>query len=135
MPPDFVSVNLGEVGWAGIVRAALHADIGVEAGLASPEDANELAGSPFTHRVLRALVEVEGAVEEASAIAELVPHGILQLWHGYGARTWPVIAAGAAAGHDVRVGLEDVLVLPDGHPATNNAELIARAVELIARRR
>src|SRR3989442_15222733 len=28
-PPDFVSVNLGELGWAGIIRAALHADIGV----------------------------------------------------------------------------------------------------------
>jgi uncharacterized protein (DUF849 family) len=129
--PDFVSVNLGEVGWAGIVRAALHADIGVEAGLTSPEDANELVRSSFTHRIMRALVEVEGAVEEASAIAEVVPHGVLQLWHGYGERTWPVIAAAAAAGHDVRVGLEDVLVLPDGHTAVNNAELVATAVELI----
>ena len=34
--PDFVSVNLSELGWAGIVRAALHAGIGVEAGLSSP---------------------------------------------------------------------------------------------------
>jgi uncharacterized protein (DUF849 family) len=32
-PPDFVSVNLGEIGWAGIIRAVLHAGIGVEAGL------------------------------------------------------------------------------------------------------
>src|ERR1019366_10301649 len=49
-PPDFVSVNVGEVGWAGTIRAALHAGIGVEAGLSSPADASELAGSPFAHR-------------------------------------------------------------------------------------
>ena len=64
MPPDFVSVNLGEVGWAAIVRAALHADIGVEVGLASPDDANAFARSSLAHRVAGA-VEVDGAVEEA----------------------------------------------------------------------
>jgi len=130
-PPDFVSVNLGELGWAGIIRAALHADIGVEAGLDSPRDADELARSPFAHRLVRALVEVDGGVEDARAIAELVPEGVPQLWHGYGERTWDVMVAGAAAGHDVRVGLEDVLVLPDGRTAPNNAELVACAIELI----
>jgi uncharacterized protein (DUF849 family) len=130
-PPDFVSVNLGELGWAGIIRAALHADIGVEAGLDSPRDADELARSPFAHRLVRALVEVDGGVEDARAIAELVPEGVPQLWHGYGERTWDVMVAGAAAGHDVRVGLEDVLVLPDGRTAPNNAELVASAMELI----
>lgn len=128
--PDFVSVNLSELGWAGIVRAALHAGIGVEAGLSSPADARELAASPFAHRVLRALVEVDGGVEDARAIAALIPDGVAQLWHGYGPRTWGLIAAGAAAGHDVRVGLEDVLELPDGHIASGNAELVARAVVL-----
>ena len=103
--PDFVSVNLSELGWPGIVRAALHAGIGVEAGLATPTEAEELARSPFSHQLLRALVEVEGGVEEARAIAQLVPAGVPQLWHGYGKRTWDVVAAGAAAGHDVRVGL------------------------------
>jgi uncharacterized protein (DUF849 family) len=131
-PPDFVSVNLAELGWAGVIRAALHAGIGVEAGLASPQDADELARSPFAHRVLRALVEVEGGVDEARAVAGLVPAGVPQLWHGYGKRTWEIVAAGAAAGHDVRVGLEDVLVLPDGRTAQSNAELVASAVELTA---
>jgi uncharacterized protein (DUF849 family) len=131
-PPDFVSVNLSELGWAGIIRAALHAGIGVEAGIASPGDADELAHSPFTHRLARALIEVEGGAEEARAIAQLVPEGPAQLWHGYGERTWDVVAAGAAAGHDVRIGLEDVLVLPDGRPASNNAQLVSSAVELIA---
>ncbi len=129
-PPDFVSVNVGEVGWAGTIRAALHAGIGVEAGLSSPAEASELAGSPFAHRLVRALVEVDSGVDEARAIAELVPQGVAQLWHGSGVRTWEILLAGAAAGHDVRVGLEDVLVLPGGRDATGNAELIECAVAL-----
>jgi uncharacterized protein (DUF849 family) len=129
--PDFVSVNLSELGWAGIMRAALRAGIGVEAGLATPDAVAELAGSPFTHQLLRVLVEVEGGVEDARAIAERLPAGVPQLWHGYGERTWEVVAAGAAAGHDVRIGLEDVLVLPDGRVASGNAELVAVARRLV----
>ena len=129
-PPDFVSVNLGEIGWAGIVRAASRAGIGVEAGLSSTDDARELAASPFVHRIVRALVEVTGGVEQARAIAALVPVGVAQLWHGLGPSTWEVIAAAATAGHDVRVGLEDVTVLPDGRTAADNAELVTSAVEL-----
>jgi len=135
IPPDFVSVNVGEVGWAGTIRAALHAGVGVEAGLSSPADASELADSPFAHRLLRALIEVDGGSEEAQAVAELVPEGVAQLWHGCGARTWEVLVAGAAAGHDVRVGLEDVLVLPSGRVASGNAELVECAVELIGAHR
>jgi uncharacterized protein (DUF849 family) len=130
--PSFVSVNFSELGWAGIVRAALRADIAVEAGLATPADAEELAGSAFTHQILRALVEVEGGPDEARAISRLVPDGVPQLWHGYGELTWDVIAAGAEEGHAVRIGLEDVLTLPDGSPAMDNAELVAEAVLLLA---
>ena len=36
--------------------------------------------------------------------------------------------AGAARGRDVRVGLEDVDLLPDGRPAPDNASLITEAV-------
>ncbi len=131
--PDFVSVKLSESGWAGVLRAALHAGIGVEAGLATPADAAELARSPFTHQIVRALVEVQDGVEEARAIAQLIPEGVAQLWHGFGERTWEILAAGAAAGFDVRVGLEDVLLLPDGRLAADNAELLTAAVELIGR--
>ena len=127
-PPDFVSVNLAELGWQGIMRAAVHASIGIEAGLATPADAQEFARSPFVHQVVRALVEVDGGAEDARAIAQLIPAGVPQLWHGYGARTWEVLAAAQAAGVDARVGLEDVLVLPDGRPAADNAQLVAAAV-------
>jgi uncharacterized protein (DUF849 family) len=130
--PDFVSVNLSELGWAGIVRAALHAGIAVEAGLSTPDDAEELARSPFAHQVVRALVEVEGGADEARAIAERIPDEVRQLWHGYGERTWEVLPAAIAAGHAVRIGLEDVLVLPDGRPAESNTELVEAAVALSA---
>jgi uncharacterized protein (DUF849 family) len=132
--PDFVSVNVWEVGWTGIARAALHAGIAVEAGLSSPADAEELARGSFAHQILRALVEVDGGAEDARAVAELVPSGVPQLWHGSGERTWEVIAAAADAGVDVRVGLEDVLVLPDGRVAADNAELVAAAVALVGGR-
>jgi uncharacterized protein (DUF849 family) len=129
--PDFVSVNFSELGWAGIVRAALHAGIAVEAGLATPADAERLTASPFAHQLLRALIEVDGGADDARVIANLLPDGIPQLWHGYGELTWEVISAAASAGIDVRVGLEDVLVLPDGRTVANNAELVAAAVELM----
>jgi len=128
--PDFVSVNLSELGWAGIVRAALHAGIAVEAGLATPDDAEELARSPFVHQVVRALVEVEGGADDAREISQRIPGEVRQLWHGYGERTWEVLPAAIAAGHAVRVGLEDVVVLPDGRVAQSNAELIEAAVRL-----
>jgi uncharacterized protein (DUF849 family) len=128
--PDFISVNVSEVGWAGIVRAALRAGISVEAGLATPADAEQLAGSPFTHQLLRALVEVDGGAQDAHAVAELIPSEIPQIWHGSEARTWEVLGAAAAAGIDVRVGLEDVLVLPDGRVAADNAELVQAALQL-----
>ena len=128
--PDFVSVNLSELGWAGIVRAALHAGIAIEAGLSTPDEAEELARSPFAHQVVRALVEVSGGADEALAIAERIPDEVRQLWHGEGERTWEVLGAAIAAGHAVRVGFEDVLVLPDGRPAQSNAELVAAALAL-----
>ena len=129
--PDFVAVGVSEVGWAGLARTALHAGIAVEASLTAPADAEELRRSPFAHQVLRALVEVEGGADDARAIAQLVPEGVPQLWHGSGERTWEVIAAAAEAGVDVRVGLEDVLVLADGRTAADNAELVAAAVALL----
>jgi uncharacterized protein (DUF849 family) len=120
-----------ELGWAGIARAALHAGIAIEAGLAAAADAEELRRSPFAHQILRALVEVDGGPEDARVIAELIPPGVAQLWHGFGGRTWEVISAAGAAGIDVRVGLEDVLVLPDGSTAADNAELVRAVVRLI----
>ncbi len=130
-PPDFIAVNVAELGWAGIARAARHSGIAVEAGVPTAAAAEELADSPFSHQVRRVLVEVHGGAVQARDIARMIPSGVAQLWHGYGELTWEVISAGAAAGFDVRVGLEDTLSLPDGAVAADNAELVAAAVRCI----
>jgi uncharacterized protein (DUF849 family) len=41
-----------------------------------------------------------------------------------------VMRAAVANGQDIRVGLEDTTVLPDGSVATGNGELVAAAVQL-----
>ena len=129
--PDFVSVSVYELGWMGIARAALHAGMAIEATLTVPADAEALRGSAFAHQILRVVVAVEGGAEDARTLAELTPNGVPQLWHGSGEGTWEVISAAGTAGVDVRVGLEDVLVLPDGRTAADNAELVGAAVALM----
>jgi uncharacterized protein (DUF849 family) len=44
-----------------------------------------------------------------------------------------VVSAAAAEGIDVRIGLEDTLVLPDGRVATDNGQLVVAAATLFGR--
>jgi uncharacterized protein (DUF849 family) len=127
-PPDLVSVNVWELGWAGIVRATLHAGIGVETALGCVQDAQELAASAFVHRITRAVVVGDAGIEAVRAIAACVPPGVAQLWHAHDAHAWEILIAGVGAGRGVRIGLEDVLTGPDGAPVSGNAELVAAAV-------
>ncbi|MGZ4556808.1 MAG: 3-keto-5-aminohexanoate cleavage protein [Mycobacteriaceae bacterium] len=56
------------------------------------------------------------------------------LLHGEGTSSWPVLAEAVRRGLDVRIGLEDVLVLRDGSPAESNAQLVVTARGLLDRR-
>ena len=140
-PPDFASVNVSDEGAFAVARALLSSGIGVEAGLASIHDARVLVVSGIAGRCTRILVEPReedagDAVATARAIEEeLLRAGIdrPQLHHGLGPATWAVIEAALERGHDVRAGLEDTLVMPDGSPAPGNAELVAAAVEMARR--
>ncbi|MFF1482137.1 3-keto-5-aminohexanoate cleavage protein [Streptomyces sp. NPDC058301] len=51
--------------------------------------------------------------------------------HGKDETTWPVVRLAAAHRLDTRIGLEDVLQLPDGTPTETNADLIHAAQEII----
>jgi uncharacterized protein (DUF849 family) len=51
-----------------------------------------------------------------------------RLYHGVEVATWAVVRDARRRGRDVRIGLEDTLVLPDGSPARDNSQL----VELVA---
>jgi uncharacterized protein (DUF849 family) len=143
VPPDFASVNFYEEGAEEVARLLLGRGIGVEAGLATPADAHALADSGLGGACLRILVEVEeedpqAAVSAAAALAdELERLGVEtpQLHHGFGIATWAVLEAGIERGRDIRVGLEDTLVLADGRPARDNTELVSAAAALVERGR
>jgi uncharacterized protein (DUF849 family) len=47
--------------------------------------------------------------------------------------TWEVIERAVERDRDVRVGLEDTLVLPDGRPARDNADLVGAVVAIAGR--
>jgi uncharacterized protein (DUF849 family) len=138
--PDFASVNLSEDGHREVMAALRDAGIGIEAGVWTVEDVAALAASGFADALVRVLVEAEDAdaataVARAAAIDRALDRagiGAPRLHHGAERATWAVLRRAVEAGHDVRVGLEDTLVLEDGTPAAGNAELVAAAVALAA---
>ena len=138
--PDFASVNLSEPGAGELAALLTDLGIAVEAGLASPDDAGRLPASAFARHLLRILVEPEdptpeGAVVQAAAIeAALDRYGFTapRLHHGEGVATWSVLRAAIRLGRDIRVGLEDTVVLEDDRPASGNRELVQAAARLIS---
>ena len=139
--PDFASVNLSEEGVPELVEALLRRGIGVEAGVVDQGDVDRLERFGFAERCLRVLVEIDEEGDGAAAVAgaeavdeRLDRAGISppRLYHAGGIATWAVLDRALVLGRDVRVGLEDTLVLPDGRPARDNAELVRAAAALVA---
>jgi uncharacterized protein (DUF849 family) len=136
--PDFVSVNVHEPGAVALMRALAEVGIGVEAGTWTALGARRLIDEDLLPLCLRVLVEprdpdTAGALATVAAIDAVLDEAgatVRRLYHGRDATVWPVIEAMLARGRDVRVGLEDVLTLPDGRTARDNAELVATAVAL-----
>ncbi|WP_455711960.1 3-keto-5-aminohexanoate cleavage protein [Streptomyces decoyicus] len=54
------------------------------------------------------------------------------LLHGEDGGAWPVLRLAAVLGLATRIGIEDTLLLPDGRPATGNAQLVATAKTLVS---
>jgi uncharacterized protein (DUF849 family) len=140
--PDFASVNVSEEGVPELIAALLRRGIGVEAGLVATEDVERLARFGFGERALRVLVEIDEeddgarAAAAARAVDDALDRAgvdVPRLHHAGGVATWEVIERGVERRRDVRVGLEDTLVLEDGRPARDNADLV-RAVVAIAER-
>jgi uncharacterized protein (DUF849 family) len=87
-------------------------------------------------RCLRVLVELpDRPYDEARAerLLRRVGDSVPVLLHGEGVSAWPALRAAAGLGLDTRVGLEDVLVLPDGSPAPANAALVGAALAVLGR--
>jgi uncharacterized protein (DUF849 family) len=154
--PDFASVNWHEPGSVELATDLLDRDIGVEAGLWTPDAVRDWLAWPYRRRCLRVLLEVMGddapsplpaatgepaagspSERAAAAVGRLLDAlgpepGVPVLLHGEGAIAWPVLREAGRRGLDARIGLEDTLVLPDGSPAPDNAALVTAAHRLLA---
>ncbi|WP_167409659.1 3-keto-5-aminohexanoate cleavage protein [Streptomyces africanus] len=135
--PDHASVNWHEPGAEEVAALLLDLGVGVEAGIWSGTDgAERFADSPLGSRVLRVLAEVTDTDPSTAAgsaralLSDLGPaHGRPVLLHGEDGGAWPVLRLAGELGLATRVGVEDVLVLPDGRRAGSNAELVAAGLE------
>ena len=124
--PALCSVNVAEPGFEELCELLLERGVGIEVGIEDVEGGAQYVASGLGGRAHRLLVEVDG-VETAEAVDELLDaqgDTTPRLHHGDGPGTWAVLERAKRLGHAVRVGLEDVDVLPDGTPA-GNAELVA----------
>jgi uncharacterized protein (DUF849 family) len=132
-------VNWHEEGSPELAGLLLGRGVGVDAGLWTVDAAVAFLGWPRRDEVRRVLVEAveddgDAGVATAAAIVAVLHRGGLRgpfLVHGLGGSTWPVLRWAAERGHAVRIGLEDVAVLPDGTPAADNAALVAAAAEIV----
>jgi uncharacterized protein (DUF849 family) len=134
-PPDVVSLNIAEAGMTELGSVLLECGIGIEAGVFTLDDAEQLLRAPWARRVHRVLVEVIFEHDDAQAVAlahaideRVAVLGRPRLWHGDARANWAVVDAGQAAGVEVRVGLEDTLIGRDGGPAPANAAQVAETL-------
>jgi uncharacterized protein (DUF849 family) len=133
--PDHASVNWHEDGADIVAQALLERGVQIEAGIYSGTDAaRRFRSSPLSRRVLRVLAEVtdtnaDTAPDTALALLSELGHDLAApvLLHGEDAGAWPVLRVAARLGISTRIGLEDVLVLPNGSPADDNAQLVEAA--------
>ena len=137
--PDYVSVNLSEDDAPDVIAMMREKDVGVEAGIWSVADAERLLTAVPPGPLKRILVELpdhDGALDdlhrEADAILDLVDGLAPPLLHGVAGSAWPLLRYAAARECDMRIGFEDVMVLPDGRPASSNAALVAAARDIIS---
>ncbi|WP_266080595.1 3-keto-5-aminohexanoate cleavage protein [Haladaptatus caseinilyticus] len=138
--PDLVTANQGERGIHELCELLTERDIGIEAGLLSLKDARIFVESGIAPQCVRAMVEPldsnpDDAVAHAEAIERTLNEAEIdleQVHHGDGIASWAVNRRAVARGHAIRTGLEDTTVLPDGHAASGNGELVDAATSLLA---
>lgn len=141
--PDFVSINFDEDGAAELAAFFLARNVGLEAGVATPFAAEQLARSGLGDGCLRIMFEpreqdAAGAlatVAHAEAVLDAAAVPAPRLLHGVNAMAWPLVDEAAARGYSTRIGFEDTLRLPDGTVAGSNAELVRAALGRIERHR
>ena len=138
--PELVTANQGEAGIGELCEYLLGRGVGIEAGLLELADAAAFIASGLASRCVRALVEpLDADPADAASHADAIERALAdarimleQIHHGDGIASWAVNERALARGHEIRTGLEDTTVLPNGRLAADNAELVRAAAELIA---
>ena len=135
--PDFASVNWHEQGAADVAAALLARGIGVEAGLWVLDHVQGWLESPLRDACMRVLIELPEGPNPSSvpAQADLMMARVREgsvgripvLLHGEASYAWPALRHAVALGLQTRIGLEDVLTMPDGTQAPDNAALVSAA--------
>lgn len=133
--PDYASINFKEEGAVELAHLLLSLGVGIEAGFTSTDGIDIFLASGLAPRCLRLLLEpteeqLDLAMANVAGIESALARGgvrLPQILHGFNAAAWQMIDAAAARGYHTRVGLEDVLTLPSGSRAPNNAALVAEA--------
>lgn len=113
----------------------------MEAGLWHADAVGAWLASPHRDRCLRVLLELPDGLDPAGTEAEAdrlldgVTAGagdrVPVLLHGEGSSCWPALRHAARRGLATRIGLEDVLELPDGSPAPDNTSLVLAAQAIL----
>jgi uncharacterized protein (DUF849 family) len=129
--PDYVSANAGEEGFAELCALVTGRGLGIEVGVWSLDDAETLIASGIVP--MRVLVETNDVAAAGAMGAALEEGGLSapQLHHGGHTEAWSALDAALARGRDIRIGLEDTTLLPDGSLARDNADLVAEAARRV----
>lgn len=137
--PDFVSVNWHEPGSPELAELLLELGIGVEAGLWTADAVRAFLAWPRRDEVLRVLLELpdkpirdyKAELKEMFTLLSAADLDKQVVLHGLGESAWPLLREAARRGLSARIGLEDTLLLPGDFAATDNAELVRVAREMI----
>ncbi|GLU47445.1 3-keto-5-aminohexanoate cleavage protein [Nocardiopsis ansamitocini] len=133
--PDSATVNMHEPGSLEVARVLAGHRVAVEAGVWTVEAARVLVASHVIEVCSSVLIEpVEQGTDEAlrtlSGIASVLDRArstVPRMLHGRDATAWPLLDKAVALDLDVRMGLEDCLLTPDGAEATDNTALVGEA--------
>jgi uncharacterized protein (DUF849 family) len=136
--PDYASVNLSEPDAPVVMELLRQRGVGIEAGLATTEDAERFVALADHDRVLRILIEIDiqdlsAAFDEAHGIAAVLDRAGARrpvLLHGVDATVWSFVELAHNKRWSTRVGLEDGKTLADGRMAKDNAEIVTAAVAI-----
>jgi uncharacterized protein (DUF849 family) len=132
--PDVVSLNLTEDGFDELAALLAQRGIGIETGVWTAAGAERLLARGVRARRILVAPRSQGPQDavalarDIDAVLDTAGDATPRLHHGVGPATWAVLDAAVPLGREIRIGLEDVLTLPDGRRAPDNAMLVAETI-------